>query len=108
MSLIDQERFYKCLIDSRLEKVVFPQQDETCESYFENSEAQLELSVYGPENMDDVRCMVDSILTGEGYEEIKKECMRATLENIIAYEQEGIVKTKKNKEIAVPEFIYNF
>lgn len=108
MNLTDQERLHKCVVNDKLEDVVFSQPDKNCESYFESVDVQPVLSVYNLENINDIRNMMNGILAGDGFNETRSECMRITLENIILYEQNSKIETKGSKRIDVPEFIYNF
>lgn len=108
MNLTDQEIFYKCLADSKPKEVIFPQMDVECVSYFGDMETQPALLIYNPENINDVTNMMDSILTEEEFEGIKKECIRTIMMSIIEYRRNGETEIKGNKKMTVPEFIYNF
>lgn len=108
MNLTDQEMFYKCLMNNRVDGDVFPQPNMDCASYFNETEIQPFLSIYDLENINDVKNIMDSILTEENFAGIKEECIKTILQNIISYGHVGVAEAKKNKEVTVPEFIYNF
>lgn len=105
----EKERFCQILSKSELKDVCFSKPDHEIKAYFADTESQTGLSVYNPENVNDVRKSLDTVLVEEGFEQLKEECVKAIVKSLISWEEdvqnEGCVK---NVEIRIPEFIYNF
>lgn len=109
MNLTDQEKFCQILSGSGLKDICFPQPDPESKTYFEDMESQACLTVYNPENVNDVRMGLETVMTEEGFLQLKEECVKAIVKSLVSQAEGGQNERYiKDEGIRIPEFIYNF
>lgn len=109
MNLTDQEKFCQILSESGLKDVCFPHLDSESKTYFEDTESKSCLTVYNPENVNDVRRSLDTVIAEEGFLQLKEECVKAIVKSLMSQAEGGQNERHvKDDKIRIPEFIYNF
>lgn len=109
MNLTDQEKFRQILERSGSKDVCFPQLDYESKTYFADTEFQVCLTEYNPEDVNDVKRHLDTVMVEDSFQQLKEECVKSIMKSLISQEDDGQNERHiSDEDIKMPEFIYNF